>query len=180
MVIRKMKPEHASDWFDFFDNRAFSDHEDWKGCYCTGPFFPRVQEYENASRKRKDYAKWLMERGIMRGYLAYEHGTVVGWSNVNDKSAFSKLNHLQTDEESVISITCFTIQKEYRGRGIAQRLLHEIIKDARKNNTKIIEAYPRKNAKTEFGRFRGPHSMYEKNGFKFETVHDCDVARLYL
>lgn len=180
MVIKKMKPEHSSDWFDFFDNRAFSDHEDWKGCYCTGPFFPRVKEYANASRRRKDYAKWLMEEGIMRGYLAYEHGKVVGWCNVNDKSAFSKLYYLQTVEENVISIACFIIQKDYRGKGIAQKLLDKIVEDARENNTKIIEAYPRKNSKTEFGRFRGPYSMYEKNGFKFEKVREFDVARLYL
>ena len=180
MFITKMKPEHSGDWFDFFDNRAFADHEDWKGCYCTGPFFPRVKEYENMSRKRKDYAKWLMEKGIMKGYLAYENGKVVGWCNVNDKSAFSKLNNIQTDEENVISITCFIIQKEYRGKGIAQKILDKVIEDARENNTKIIEAYPKKNSKTEFGKFHGPYSMYEKNGFKFEKVRDFDVARRYL
>jgi hypothetical protein len=57
-----------------------------------------------------------MGKGIMRGFLAYEDGKVVGWCNV----------------------------------------------DAKKNNAKIIEAYPR------------------KNGFKIERVRDVDVARLYL
>jgi len=45
MVIRQMKPEHATAWFDFFDNRAFADHEEWQGCYCTGPFSPRMKQY---------------------------------------------------------------------------------------------------------------------------------------
>ncbi|HEU0295841.1 MAG TPA: GNAT family N-acetyltransferase [Anaerolineales bacterium] len=115
--------------------------------------------------KSRDDAIWLVEKGIMRGYLAFEHGTVVGWRNMSDKRAFSKLNDVQTDEENVISITRFVIQKEYRGKGIAQKFLDKIIEDARINKKKIIEAYPRRNAKTEFGNFHGPYSMYEKNGF---------------
>jgi len=180
MIIKEMKPEHASDWFDFFDNRAFADHQDWKGCYCTGPFTPRMKEYENTSRKRRDYAIWLVEKGMMRGYLAFEHGKVVGWCNVSDKRVFSKLHDIQTEEENVIAITCFMIQKEYRGKGIAQRILNKIIEDAKINNKKIIEAYPRPNAKTEYGNFHGPYSMYEKNGFKLEKVRDVEVVRLYL
>jgi len=180
MVIKEMKAEYARDWIDFFDNRAFADHQDWKGCYCTGPFTPRMKEYENANRKRRDYANWLLEKGMMRGYLAFEHGKVVGWCNVNEKSVFSKLNNMQTDEENVLSITCFTIQKEYRGKGIAQKILDKIIKDAKINNMKIIEAYPSRNSKTEWGNFHGAYSMYEKNGFKLEKVREVDVARLYI
>jgi GNAT superfamily N-acetyltransferase len=180
MIIKEMKPEHNSDWFDFFDNKAFADHEDWKGCYCTGPFTPRMKEYENANRKRRDYATWLMEKGIMRGYLAYEDGKVVGWCNVNDKRVFTKYNNLQTDEENVISITCFVIQKEYRGKGIAKKILEKIIDDAKMNHIKIIEAYPRPKSKTEFGNFHGPLSMYEKNGFNLERVRGMEVAMLYL
>ena len=180
MIIKEMKPEHKSDWFDFFDNKAFSDHEDWKGCYCTGPFTPRIKEYENANRKRRDYATWLMEKGMMRGYLAYEDGKVVGWCNVNDKSVFSKYNNIQTDEENVISITCFVIQKEYRGKGIAQKILDKIIADTKMNHKNIIEAYPRPNSRTEYGNFHGPAAMYAKNGFKLEKVREAEVARCYL
>jgi len=180
VLIKEMKPEYASDWFDFFDNRAFADHEDWKGCYCTGPFTPRLKEYENTSRKRRDYAIWLVEKGIMRGYLAFEHGKVVGWCNVSDKSAFSRLSDRQTDEEAVIAITCFMVQKEYRAQGVAQKILDRIIEYAKKNNKKIIEAYPRRNSRTEFGNFRGPYAMYEKNGFKLEKVREVEVVRRYL
>lgn len=129
--------------------------------------------------KRRDHAIWLVEKGIMRGYLAFEHGTVVGWCNMSDKRAFSKLNDVQTDEENVISITRFVIQKEYRWKGIAQKFLDKIIEDARINKKKIIEAYPRRNAKTEFGNFHGPYSMYEKNGFRWEKVRNVEVVRRY-
>jgi len=180
MVIKQLKPEHAKAWFDFFDNRAFADHEEWQGCYCTGPFTPRMKEYKNASRRRRDYAIWLVEHGIMKGYLAFDNARVVGWCNVGDKGAFSSLGGLQTPEDKVISITCFTIQKEYRARGVAQRLLQRVIKEAKANKKKLIEAYPSRMSKSEFGNFHGPFSMYEKYGFKPERIRGVEVVRLHL
>jgi len=180
MVIRQMNSRHASAWFDFFDSRAFADHREWKGCYCTGPFSPRLREYESSSRRRRDYAVWLVDNGIMRGYLAFEHGNVIGWCNAGDKSSFSRPDVVQTPERDVISITCFVIQKEYRGKGVAQKLLERVIKDAKTHKKKILEAYPRRRSQSEFGNFNGPWSMYEKHGFKSEKIRDVEVARLYL
>jgi len=116
----------------------------------------------------------------MNGYLAFEHRNVVGWCNVGDKTAFSSLGGLQTPEENVISITCFMIQKEYRAKGVAEKLLQRVIKDAKANKRKLIEAYPRRKSKSEFGNFHGPYSMYEKNGFKLARVRDVEVVSLQL
>jgi GNAT superfamily N-acetyltransferase len=180
MIIKTMKPENASDWFDFFDNRAFSDHPDWKGCYCTGPFTPRLKEYKSTNTIRKEYAKWLVEHDMMKGYLAYENGKVIGWCNVNMRSALPKYDDNSKDSESVLSIACFMVEKEYRRKGIAQKLLDRIIKDAREQGIRVIEAYPRKKAQTESGSFHGPYSMYEKNGFMSEKIKGMDVVRRYL
>lgn len=180
MIIKEMGPAHSGEWFGFFDSRAFSDNPEWKGCYCTAFFLPRLPEFESASRKRKDYAEWLVAQGLMRGYLAYEHGMVVGWCNVNRKTAFPRLAGHQTEEEGILSIACFIVQKEYRGQGIAQKLLDRAIKDAKRDGIRVIEAYPKPKSKTESGNWHGPYSMYEKNGFRPEKVGDLDVVRRYL
>ena len=180
MIIKAMKDENVSDWFDFFDNRAFADHPDWKGCYCTGPFTPRLKEYASKSPVRKEYAKWLIENDRMQGYLVYENGKVVGWCNVNMKPALPKYNDFSKESENIISIACFMVQKEYRRKGIAQKLLRRIIKDAREKGIRVIEAYPRVKAQTEYGNFHGPYSMYEKNGFIVERINGVDVVRKYL
>ena len=180
MIIKTLKYENASDWFDFFDNRAFTDHQDWRGCYCTGPFKPKLKKYDSKSPIRKEYAKWLIENGMMKGYLAYESGNVVGWCNVNMKSALPKYNDFSEESENVLSIACFIVQKDYRRKGIAQKLLNKIIKDAQEKGIKIIEAYPRIKAQTEYGNFHGAYSMYEKNGFISEKIKGVDVSRRYL
>ncbi len=33
--IRPLSLDTAADYFDFFDNRAFTDHQEWAFCYCT-------------------------------------------------------------------------------------------------------------------------------------------------
>jgi len=180
MLIRAMRPELASDWMDFFDTRAFADHAEWKGCYCTFFFLPKPPEYEGASARRRDYAAWLIERGSMKGYLAFENGKAVAWCNVNEKAAFPKLAGSVVEGEKVLSIACFLVQQDHRGRGVAQKLLDRIIKDAKTEGIRVVEAYPSKKAKTEFGNFHGSFSMYEKNGFKPERIGDGEVVRRYL
>ena len=112
--------------------------------------------------------------------MAYESGKVVGWCNVNMKSALPKYNDFSEESENVISIACFIVQKNYRRKGVAQKLLNRIIKDAHEKGIKIIEAYPRIKAQTEYGNFHGAYSMYEKNGFKSEKIKGVDVSRRYL
>ena len=180
MIIKAMTQENASDWFDFFDHRAFADHQDWKGCYCTGCFMPRLKEFRSKSTRRREYAKWLIENGIMKGHLAYENGKAIGWCSVNLKSAFPGLDDLSEDSENVLSIACFIVEKEYRRKGVAQKLLNRIVKDAKENGVRIIEAYPRRRAQTEWGNFHGAYSMYEKNGFRSEKTGGADVVRRYL
>ena len=169
-----------NDWFYFFENSAFADNEEWRGCYCTACYYPKPEEYSNPSNRRKDYAKWLIETGRMQGYMAYENGKVVGWVNANDKEKYPRLNDINTNEAKVLSIVCFLVEKEHRGQGIAKKLLDRIIKDAKEKGYSIIEAYPKKNAKSEYGRWNGPFSMYENAGFSEHKIGKNKVARKYL
>jgi ribosomal protein S18 acetylase RimI-like enzyme len=138
-----------SDWFDFFDNRAFIDNKEWKGCYCTAFYYPKPKEYVNPSDKRKDYAKWLIENGRMKGYLAYTDDKVVGWVNANEKKNYPRLDDIYDASEKVLSIVCFIVQKEYRRKGIAKQLLNRIVEDAKERGYLVIEAYPKKRSKSE-------------------------------
>jgi len=177
MVIKELRSDLMADWFEFFDHRAFADHEEWNGCYCTAFFRPRPPEYSSPSKKRRDYAAWLIETGRMRGYMAYESGKVVGWVNVNHKGQFPRLSGLVAGDEEVLAITCFIVQKDFRGKGIAQKLLDRIIKDAKARGIGTIEAYPKKRSKTEFGNWNGPYSLYEKNGFGDFRIGTTSVVR---
>jgi len=179
LIIKRMRPELSSDWLDFFDNRAFADHEDWKGCYCTYYFNPRVKEYQNRDRSRREYAKWLIENNYMKGYLCYENGKAIAWCNVNLKSKYERFRDVDTRNESTLAIVCFIVQNEYRRKGIAQKILDRIIKDAKEDEIKIIEAYPIKKTQSQYRNYPGPYEMYIKNGFS-EAPSQKNMVSRYL
>jgi GNAT superfamily N-acetyltransferase len=169
MDIRPLGPELARDFFHFFDTRAFSDNPDWKGCYCT--FFhrpPRIPAEEARLRPtRREQAADLIERGLMRGYLAYgDDGQVLGWCNVNAKTAFMRLEPHVPGDEAVAAVVCFVIDPERRRQGIARALLERAIEDAGRRGFRAIEAYPSSRARTEAGHYHGPLALYESLGFQ--------------
>jgi GNAT superfamily N-acetyltransferase len=177
MIIKELTSETMPDWFDFFDTRAFADHEEWNGCYCTAFYYPKPQEYVSQTKKRRDYARWLIESGRMKGYLAYESGKVVGWVNTNDKRKFPRLSDVRDSEGNVLSIVCFIVQKEYRRKGIAKKLLNRIVMDAEDKGYSIIEAYPAKKPRSEYGSWNGPYEMYLACGFGDYKIEKTNVVR---
>ena len=46
LTIKPLSSELADDYFDFFDNRAFTNHEEWSCCYCTYFHFDKEREKE--------------------------------------------------------------------------------------------------------------------------------------
>ena len=44
IIIKPLTEELAADYFDFLDNRAFTDNSPWGGCYCTGWQMTKEQE----------------------------------------------------------------------------------------------------------------------------------------
>jgi hypothetical protein len=57
MKIIKVSHCNLNAWLDFFDNRAFSDHKEWKSCYCTYYFYPKLENNENIGNSKREYAK---------------------------------------------------------------------------------------------------------------------------
>ena len=180
MIIKELRFELLDDWLDFFENRAFKDHDEWRGCYFTAFYYPKPEEFLCKSNRRKDYATWLIETGRMCGYMAYENNKVVGWVNSNDKSKYPRLDSIQEEREKILSIACFIVEKEHRGKGIAKKLLNKIIEDAKEKGYAIIEAYPKKGAKSEYGRWNGPFEMYMKSGFSEYEIGKNKVVRKYI
>lgn len=185
MTITKLSTENIADWLDFFDNRAFADHQDWGTCYCTYYFQPKPENYGKARSKKRDYAVWLIQNGLMQGYMAYEDNRVIGWCNANDKTQFSRLmakgqSKEQPEEEKIKSVVCFLVEKQYRKSGVATALLEHVIADAREEGFAIIEAYPNKGSKSEYVNYHGAYEMYMRQGFSEYDDRGTLAVRKYL
>lgn len=175
VVIKKLKPELIEDYLYFFDNIAFTDHEEWSKCYCI--FFHMTEEMETINGetgeiKNRDFAIDYINKGLLNGYLAYVDEKPVGWVNTDDKNSFYAINRQnapeiwEDNEPRIKSVVCFTIAPNLRGRGIATKLLGSVVDDAKKEGYEYLEAYPIIGEHNNFTHYHGPAALYKKFGFK--------------
>ena len=82
--IKPLTPALAGDYFDFFDNRAFSDGSPYYPCYCAAfnmtaerikrAFFDRAEAMgggtEALNAAMRETAVRMVDRGEIQGYLA--------------------------------------------------------------------------------------------------------------
>lgn len=180
--IKPLTPELADDFFDFFDNRAFTDHAEWSCCYCTYFHFDRerekavnkqVKEGTDLKTALRNASAEFIQNGTLQGYLVYDGSLVIGFVNANDKSAYRRLDEDQTasaflreySEGRIKAVTCFIIAPEYRSKGIATAVLQYICEDAKKAGYSAVEGYPRIYPKRFDFPYHGPVRLYEKTGF---------------
>jgi GNAT superfamily N-acetyltransferase len=134
ITIKPLSPELAADYFDFFDNRAFSDNAEWSCCYCTYFHMNEESEREVGDAVKADGGKDALRRALrssaerliaentLHGYLAYADGIPVGFCNANDKAAYARhINDISGDGGRTKAVACFVIAPKYRGQGVATR-----------------------------------------------------------
>jgi len=194
MEIKRLSPELINDYINYLENSAFSDNEDWAGCYCLYYHWNDALEAEcnecassDVLNHRRSLAIRFIQEGKLQGYLAYVNGSVVGWCNANDKASFETLSKEKRPDlwedtlptTKVKSIVCFTIAPELRRKGIASQLLNRICSDAAAEGYSYVEAYPWKGGANRD--YHGPYSLYEKHGFLLNKELEQEaIVRKYL
>jgi GNAT superfamily N-acetyltransferase len=193
--IKPLTPALAADYFDFFDNRAFSDNAEWSCCYCTYFHMNEASEREvgaevkadggsNALRRAlRSRAERFITEDILQGYLAYADGVPIGFCNANDKTAYARHINDTISECSgrTKAVACFVIAPEYRGQGVATALLERVVSDAKAAGYQAVEGYPKLNETSNAFNYTGPERLYEKAGFvKISLLDDRAVMRVVL
>jgi len=179
LTIKPLTPELAADYFDFFENRAFTDDSPYR-CYCQ--VYQMSKEQENAAfEEAKVYgldggsisrkvAERQINAGALRGYLAFFDNLAIGWCNVNDKVNFpvepcTGVRFYSPADRREKAVVCFEIAPEFRGKGVATALLTHVCEDAKNEGYAAVEGFPvARNERYEWD-CAGPIRLYEKAGF---------------
>lgn len=183
--IKPLTSELFPDYLDFFDHRAFSDESPNGPCYCTSPSMDAASEARMVSEFGNDvkgtlrrYAEGLLREGKIRGYLAFDNDLAIGWCNAGERDGYVSWIPDYARQISVgktLSILCFAIAPEYRGKGIALALLERILADAKVENYSAVEGYAKKLEAPHFTDYNGPIHLFEKAGFA-EIAHLGDLV----
>ncbi|MHB8377892.1 MAG: GNAT family N-acetyltransferase [Dehalococcoidia bacterium] len=172
--IRRLSSELKGDYFAFFDGEALADNPVWASCYCFSYQFAGSQESfdaRTAAQNRTDKAA-LIDRGEASGVMAYAGGKVVGWCHAAPRAWLPVLDRTPEftyqgeDAERTGAIVCFVIGPQYRGQGLARRLLDGACDMMRDRGMRWLEAYPSTNATTAASSYHGRLSMYLAAGFE--------------
>ena len=176
IVIRPLTPELNADYLDFFDHRAFTDDNPNGPCYCTSPnqneeeIQQMVSEFKTSGVKKtlRKYAVEMLDQNRIRGYLVYDEETAVGWCNAADMETY--LGFVPTFARQnacgkTISIVCFEIAPEYRGKGIASALIQRVCDDAKSEGYVAVEGYASLSDERNDYDYQGPVRLYQKAGF---------------
>lgn len=189
--IQELNPDMIQKYIDFFENRAFSDGNMNKGCYCVWHHWTEKHEYERSQLPieerplcKKNYAIELIKHNRLHGFAVYYDDEIVGFCNADRKEnyfRFSKENFpeswTRTDErDKVLALVCFTVAPEHRGKGIAKKMLEYACEFAKRNGYNYIESYP---SDGEFNPHNccGNRSMYERQGFEIININGGIIAR---
>ena len=167
--IKRLTKDRKDDYLFFFDRIIFDENPDRSKCYCYDYHF--LGDVDTCTREQSRSAVInLIEQNKLRGYLVFDNDQPIGWCNVNDRSNYQRLlrdhDYVDNPDDKVCSIVCFLIHPDYRRQGIAQRILEKIITDYSNTDYDYFEAYPKKEASSSEGNFKGPLALYQRNGFK--------------
>ena len=185
-MIKPLTPELKADYLDFFDHRAFTDDNPNGPCYCTSPnqdeeiIQQMVREFPLYGVKNtvRRYAEDMLNRNIIRGYLAYDGDLSVGWCNAADMDSYAGFVPEFARENAcgkTVSIVCFEIAPEYRGMGIASALIGRVCMDAKANGYAAVEGYAMLSGRRDEFDFHGPLRLWEKAGFTEAARKDGQV-----
>jgi GNAT superfamily N-acetyltransferase len=114
------------------------------------------------------YAVEMLNQNRIHGYLAYDGETSVGWCNAADMESYSGFVPESARRNAcgkTVSIVCFEIAPEYRGRGIASALIHRVCEDAKSEGYAAVEGYAELSDRRNDFDYHGPVRLYQKAGF---------------
>ena len=173
LEIRDLTPELLAEYQRFFDQEAFRDYPAWSDCYCMETLWDGPDE-ESAPRTGAFNRQEMSERvgaGRVTALLAFDGERPVAWCHYGESTALGgvvrRFGLEVADHEGVGSVACFVIASQYRGHGVATRLLGEAVERLRAKGLRAVEAYPPSEGDdTAQGNYRGPLEMYRRAGFE--------------
>jgi len=120
--------------------------------------------------------KALVRKRRSHAVLVYDGERPVGWCQYGSANELPRIDAGRgykkvgrpEGSKKLWRITCFFVDKRYRGKGIAKLALHAALRSIASNGGGIVEAYPvvsERMARVPEWRWFGTPSMFEREGF---------------
>jgi GNAT superfamily N-acetyltransferase len=162
-------------WPDF--QKLFRKPGEWGACWCV--YYQREKPrpskgltlQQRADGNRRDKGR-LVGEGRAHGILVYHHGEPVGWCQYGPKEEIPRIDATRRykglglePEEKLWRISCFSVDRRYRKRGVAKAGLAAALESIRRQGGGTVEAYPM-TRRGALATWFGTVSMFRREGFR--------------
>jgi GNAT superfamily N-acetyltransferase len=161
---------------DFFRIHNAACGADW--CFCAAWWVPSWEGWgDRTAAENHTLRQGLFNQGEYDGYILYVDGEPAGWCQCGQRDRLTKLVH-QFDlspDPMVWAITCFLLNPNYRGQGLALVLLRAVLQDLKRLGVQRVQGFPRRGTDLSAGEvWTGPEPLFQRAGF---TIERNDPAR---
>lgn len=139
----------SADRFDDAEH-ALTGGGEGASCWCQWWMLRNKDFHATTNAERREMLRSDLSAPVPSALIAYVDGTAAGWVKVSprpDQPRLAATRDFQQspepfDDPSVWAITCFVVRREFRGEGIAGKLLDAAVAHAREHGARVIEGYP--------------------------------------
>jgi GNAT superfamily N-acetyltransferase len=166
-----VKPLDESTWPDFA--RLVEKHNGiWGGCWCMS-FHPEGVGHTKTAAQNRSEKECRVREGRAHAALVFDGATCVGWCQFGPPDELPRIKLKRAYLEGLTAlpdwrITCFFVDKEYRGKGVASAALQGALKEIAHLGGGTVESYPEDvEGRSVAGSFlyNGTVAMFERQGF---------------
>ena len=145
----------------------------WGGCWCMG-FHEGALEESDTSVCKRDRKLRRVREGITHAAIVFDGETAIGWCQFGPAAELRPQNKFKrkylpgVEKEPDWRITCFFVDKRYRGRGVSALALDGALATIKAAGGGTVEAYPESvEGRNLAGAFicLGTIPMFERRGF---------------
>lgn len=170
---------------DRFDDaqHALTGGGDGRGCQCQWWMMPNSEWQKTSQEQRTAMLRDEMAASPPPALIAYVDGEAAGWVRVGPRTRhvriartrhFTASSQEPWDDDSVWTVSCFVVRREFRRQGLNARLLEAAIDYARAGGARVIEAYP---MDPDAGKKIPVNDLYHGVVSTFEQAGFREVAR---
>jgi hypothetical protein len=161
IVFREVDRETWSDFVGLFESRGGP-----KSCWCMVWRSTAAEAKQPDGASRRAAMKSRVDAGVPIGILGYWRGAAMAWCSIAPRATYRPLGGMEaTSAETVWSLACFFIKREFRGQRLVDQVLRAAVKHAARNGATIVEAYP-VDVESPSYRFMGFRETFSKAGFQ--------------
>jgi GNAT superfamily N-acetyltransferase len=169
-----VKPLNEATWPDFA--RLVEKHNGvWGGCWCIG-FHPEGfgPKGERSVEKNRSNKECRVREGRAHAALVYDGPNAVGWCQFGSPDELTRIKFKKAYESGLLNlpdwrITCFFVDKDYRGQGVSFKALEGALQEIAKLGGGVVESMPEdtegRSVPGAF-KFNATLRIFEKLGFE--------------